>query len=156
MHIDILVLGVELFDARYLVICDLCTLYILFSNSLLEIYMFPVYICFPPTFSYPLSSLLCIETADRPGLLLEIIKILADIYVNVESAEIDSEVCLHPTYLKTPIITFQYNLLMIFFQGLIAKDAFHVSYRDSALNDSLSQVITEVFKCSLGSYHVLW
>lgn len=38
-------------------------------------------------------SLLCIETADRPGLLLEIIKIMADININVESAEIDTEVC---------------------------------------------------------------
>ena len=37
--------------------------------------------------------MLCIETADRPGLLLEIIKIMADINVNVESAEIDTEVC---------------------------------------------------------------
>ena len=38
-------------------------------------------------------SLLYIETADRPGLLLEMIKIMADINVNVESAEIETEVC---------------------------------------------------------------
>lgn len=38
-------------------------------------------------------SLLYIETADRPGLLVEIIKIIADINIDVESAEIDTEVC---------------------------------------------------------------
>jgi hypothetical protein len=38
-------------------------------------------------------SLLCIETADRPGLLVEIIKVIADINIDVESAEIDTEVC---------------------------------------------------------------
>ncbi|XP_047328364.1 ACT domain-containing protein ACR12-like [Impatiens glandulifera] len=64
----------------------------------------------------PKRSLLCIETADRPGLLLEMIKIMSDINVNVESAEIDTE-------------------------GLIAKDKFHVSYRGAALNSSLSQVL---------------
>ncbi|KAK9122780.1 hypothetical protein Sjap_012382 [Stephania japonica] len=64
----------------------------------------------------PKRSLLAIETADRSGLLLEIIKILADINVNVESAEIDTE-------------------------GLVAKDKFHVSYRGAALNESLSQVL---------------
>ncbi|PIA28281.1 hypothetical protein AQUCO_07200141v1 [Aquilegia coerulea] len=64
----------------------------------------------------PKRSLLCIETADRPGLLLEIIKIMADINVNVESAEIDTE-------------------------GLVAKDTFHVNYRGAALNSSLSQVL---------------
>ncbi|KMT17755.1 hypothetical protein BVRB_2g035050 isoform A [Beta vulgaris subsp. vulgaris] len=59
-------------------------------------------------------SLLCIETADRSGLLMEVIKIMADINVDVESAEIDTE-------------------------GLVAKDKFHVSYRGAALNTSLSQ-----------------
>lgn len=37
-------------------------------------------------------SLLYIETADQPGLLVEIIKIIADINIDVESAEIDTEV----------------------------------------------------------------
>eukprot|EP00262_Sarcandra_glabra_P013694 TRINITY_DN3864_c0_g3_i2.p1 TRINITY_DN3864_c0_g3~~TRINITY_DN3864_c0_g3_i2.p1 ORF type:complete len:270 (-),score=41.37 TRINITY_DN3864_c0_g3_i2:482-1246(-) len=37
-------------------------------------------------------SLLYIETADRPGLLLEIIQIMANININVESAEIETEV----------------------------------------------------------------
>lgn len=61
-------------------------------------------------------SLLYIETADRPGLLLEIMKIMADINITVESAEIDTE-------------------------GLVAKDTFHVSYRGAQLNNSLSQVL---------------
>ncbi|GAB4855165.1 ACT domain-containing protein acr12 [Ancistrocladus abbreviatus] len=69
----------------------------------------------------PKRSLLCIETADRPGLLLEIIKIMADINVDVESAEIDTE-------------------------GLVAKDKFHVSYRGSALNSSLSQVLVNCLR----------
>ncbi|XP_043701695.1 ACT domain-containing protein ACR12-like [Telopea speciosissima] len=64
----------------------------------------------------PKRSLLYIETADRPGLLVEIIKIMADININVESAEIDTE-------------------------GLVAKDKFYVSYRGAALNSSLSQVL---------------
>ncbi|KAL6552689.1 ACT domain-containing protein acr12 [Orobanche hederae] len=64
----------------------------------------------------PRRSLLYIETADRPGLLLEMIKIILDININVESAEIDTE-------------------------GLVAKDKFHVSYRGAALNSSLSQVL---------------
>lgn len=38
------------------------------------------------------SSLLCIETADRPGLVVEMIKVMADINIDVESAEIDTEV----------------------------------------------------------------
>lgn len=41
-----------------------------------------------------ISSLLYIETADRPGLVVEIIKIIADINIDVESAEIDTEVFL--------------------------------------------------------------
>ncbi|KAM7268608.1 hypothetical protein ACFE04_010774 [Oxalis oulophora] len=64
----------------------------------------------------PQRSLLYVETADRPGLILEIIKILSDINVDVVSAKIDTE-------------------------GLIAKDRFHVSYRGAALNSSLSQIL---------------
>lgn len=64
----------------------------------------------------PKRSLLYIETADRPGLLVEMIKIMSDINIDVESAEIDTE-------------------------GLVAKDRFHVSYRGAALNSSLSQVL---------------
>ncbi|KAK9283918.1 hypothetical protein L1049_012173 [Liquidambar formosana] len=69
----------------------------------------------------PKRSLLHIETADRPGLLLEIIKIITDINIDVESAEIDTE-------------------------GLVAKDKFHVSYRGAALNSSLSQVLTNCLR----------
>jgi UTP:GlnB (protein PII) uridylyltransferase len=64
----------------------------------------------------PKRSLLYVETADRPGLILEIIKFLADINVDVESAEIETE-------------------------GLIAKDKLHVSYGGAALTSSLSQVL---------------
>ncbi|XP_076955119.1 ACT domain-containing protein ACR12-like isoform X1 [Bidens hawaiensis] len=69
----------------------------------------------------PKRSLLCIETEDRPGLLLEIIKIMADINLTVESAEIDTE-------------------------GLVAKDKFHVSYGGQALNESMSQVLTNCLR----------
>ncbi|KAB2594974.1 hypothetical protein D8674_030424 [Pyrus ussuriensis x Pyrus communis] len=69
----------------------------------------------------PKKSLLYIETADRPGLLVEIIKIIADVNIDVESAEIDTE-------------------------GLVAKDKFHVSYRGAALNSSLSQVLVNCLR----------
>ncbi|MCL7049415.1 hypothetical protein MKW94_024907 [Papaver nudicaule] len=69
----------------------------------------------------PKRSMLYIETADRPGLLMEIIKIMGDVNVYVESAEIDTE-------------------------GLVAKDKFHVSYRGAALDNSLSQVLTNCLR----------
>ncbi|KNA13730.1 hypothetical protein SOVF_112770 [Spinacia oleracea] len=69
----------------------------------------------------PKKSLLYIETADRPGLLMEVIKIMSEINVDVESAEIDTE-------------------------GLVAKDKFHVSYRGAALNSSLSQVLVNCLR----------
>ncbi|KAL6124760.1 hypothetical protein ACLB2K_077270 [Fragaria x ananassa] len=69
----------------------------------------------------PKRSLLYIETADRPGLLVEVIKIIADVNIDVESAEIDTE-------------------------GLVAKDKFHVSYRGEALNSSLSQVLVNCLR----------
>ncbi|KAE8702625.1 ACT domain-containing protein DS12 [Hibiscus syriacus] len=69
----------------------------------------------------PKRSLLSLETADRPGLLVEIIKIIADVSIDVESAEIDTE-------------------------GLVAKDKFHVSYRGAALNSSLSQVLVNCLR----------
>lgn len=44
-------------------------------------------------------SLLSIETADKPGLLMEVVQIVNDINVDVESAEIDTEVwSCHPNY----------------------------------------------------------
>lgn len=64
----------------------------------------------------PSRSLLCIETADRPGLLVEIVKTLSDISVAVESGEFDTE-------------------------GLLAKAKFHVNYRGSALIKPLQQVV---------------
>ncbi|CAL0316458.1 unnamed protein product [Lupinus luteus] len=69
----------------------------------------------------PKRSLLYIETADRPGLLVEIIKVIADVNIDVESAEIETE-------------------------GLIAKDKFHVSYGGSALNSSMSQVLVNCLR----------
>ncbi|XP_073100075.1 ACT domain-containing protein ACR12-like isoform X2 [Elaeis guineensis] len=69
----------------------------------------------------PKRSLLYIETADRPGLLLEIINIIVDINIDVESAEINTE-------------------------GLVAKDKFHVSYRGAALDNSLVQALTNCLR----------
>ncbi|KAG4918667.1 hypothetical protein GLYMA_20G110400v4 [Glycine max] len=69
----------------------------------------------------PKRSLLYIETADRPGLLVEIIKVIADVNIDVESAEIDTE-------------------------GLVAKDTFHVSYGGAALNSSMSQVLVNCLR----------
>ncbi|KAJ4879389.1 ACT domain-containing protein ACR11 [Raphanus sativus] len=63
----------------------------------------------------PDRSLLYIETADRPGLLVELVKIISDISVAVESGEFDTE-------------------------GLLAKVKFHVSYRNKALIKPLQQV----------------
>lgn len=37
-------------------------------------------------------SLLCVETADRPGLIVDLVKIITDINVDVESGEFDTEV----------------------------------------------------------------
>ncbi|VVB13240.1 unnamed protein product [Arabis nemorensis] len=69
----------------------------------------------------PKRSMLYIETADRPGLVVEMIKVMADINIDVESAEIDTE-------------------------GLVAKDKFHVSYQGQALNSSLSQVLVNCLR----------
>ncbi|KAE8706468.1 ACT domain-containing protein DS12 [Hibiscus syriacus] len=69
----------------------------------------------------PKRSLLSVETADRPGLLVEIIKVIADVNIDVESAEIDTE-------------------------GLVAKDKFHVSYRGAPLNSSLCQVLVNCLR----------
>ncbi|KAL5140213.1 ACT domain-containing protein ACR12 [Glycine soja] len=69
----------------------------------------------------PKRSLLYIETADRPGLLVEIIKVIADVNIDVESAEIDTE-------------------------GLVAKDTFHVSYGGAALNSSMAQVLVNCLR----------
>lgn len=89
------------------------------------------------------SSLLYIETADRPGLLLEIIKVITDVNLDVESAEIDTEVCLLLISLfKNKDIPQAFFVILNYcnLQGLIAKEKFHVSYRGAALTDPLSQV----------------
>jgi UTP:GlnB (protein PII) uridylyltransferase len=62
-------------------------------------------------------SLLEVETADRPGLLLEILKVVRDISIYVESAEIDTE-------------------------GLVAKDKFYVTYHGEVLSPSMAEVLT--------------
>ncbi|KAL6955682.1 ACT domain-containing protein acr11 [Sarracenia purpurea var. burkii] len=64
----------------------------------------------------PDRSLLYVETADRPGLLVDLVKIITDISVSVESGEFDTE-------------------------GLLAKAKFHVSYRGKALIKPLQQVL---------------
>lgn len=71
-----------------------------------------------------MCSMLYIETADRPGLLLEIVKIITDVNVDVESAEIDTEVChvsisllWNPLVLSTPFLT----SYVMFYSGLGCK-----------------------------------
>lgn len=64
----------------------------------------------------PERSLLYVETVDRPGLLVDLVKIVTDINVAVESGEFDTE-------------------------GLLAKSKFHVSYRGKALSKSLQLVL---------------
>ncbi|TKY48015.1 ACT domain-containing protein ACR11 [Spatholobus suberectus] len=64
----------------------------------------------------PNRSLLYVETADRPGLLVDLVKIITDINIAVESGEFDTE-------------------------GLLAKAKFHVNYKDKALIKPLQQVL---------------
>uniref|UniRef100_A0A453RVS7 ACT domain-containing protein ACR n=1 Tax=Aegilops tauschii subsp. strangulata TaxID=200361 RepID=A0A453RVS7_AEGTS len=61
-------------------------------------------------------SLLVVESADRPGLLVDLVKIIADINITVQSGEFDTE-------------------------GLLAKAKFHVSYRGKPLIKALQQVL---------------
>ncbi|GFZ11896.1 uridylyltransferase-like protein [Actinidia rufa] len=64
----------------------------------------------------PNRSLLYVEAADRPGLLVDLVKIITDINIAVQSGEFDTE-------------------------GLLAKAKFHVSYRDKAIIKPLQQVL---------------
>ncbi|XP_062191564.1 ACT domain-containing protein DS12, chloroplastic-like isoform X2 [Phragmites australis] len=64
----------------------------------------------------PERSLLVVETADRPGLLVDLVKIISDINITVQSGEFDTE-------------------------GLLAKAKFHVSYRGKPLIKGLQQVL---------------
>lgn len=65
----------------------------------------------------PKRSLLVVETADRPGLLVDLVKIISDINITVQSGEFDTE-------------------------GLLAKAKFHVSYRGKPLTEALQQVLS--------------
>lgn len=65
----------------------------------------------------PERSLLVVETADRPGLLVDLVKIISDININVQSGEFDTE-------------------------GLLAKAKFHVSYRGKPVVEALRQVLS--------------
>lgn len=47
------------------------------------------------------------ETADRPGLLVDLVKIITDINVNVESGEFDTEVIFY-NELSTSLIIYIY------------------------------------------------
>ncbi|TKY64634.1 ACT domain-containing protein ACR11 [Spatholobus suberectus] len=64
----------------------------------------------------PDRSLLYVEAADRPGLLVDLVKIITDIDIAVESGEFDTE-------------------------GLLAKAKFHVSYKGKAIIKPLQQVL---------------
>ncbi|KAK4436731.1 ACT domain-containing protein ACR11 [Sesamum alatum] len=64
----------------------------------------------------PEQSLLVVETADRPGLLVDLVKIITDINIAVKSGEFDTE-------------------------GLLAKAKFHVSYKGKAIIKPLQQVL---------------
>lgn len=64
----------------------------------------------------PNRSLLSVETADRPGLLVDLVKIITDINIAVQSGEFDTE-------------------------GLLAKAKFHVSYRDKPISKPLQLVL---------------
>ncbi|XP_060205323.1 ACT domain-containing protein ACR11-like [Lycium barbarum] len=64
----------------------------------------------------PERSLLCVEAADRPGLIVDLVKIITEINIDVISGEFDTE-------------------------GLLAKAKFHVSYKDKALIKPLQQVL---------------
>ncbi|CAI9773669.1 unnamed protein product [Fraxinus pennsylvanica] len=74
----------------------------------------------------PERSLLYVETADRPGLLVDLLKIITDINVAVESGEFNTE-------------------------GLLAKSKFHVSYKGKAVGKPLQQLFDK-WKNLAGSY----
>ncbi|XP_044485809.1 ACT domain-containing protein ACR11-like isoform X1 [Mangifera indica] len=67
------------------------------------------------------QSLLYVETVDRPGLLVDLVKIITDINVAVESGEFDTE-------------------------GLSAKAKFHVNYKGRALIKPLQQVLANCLR----------
>ncbi|CAK9163215.1 unnamed protein product [Ilex paraguariensis] len=64
----------------------------------------------------PDQSLLSVETADRPGLLVDLVKNITDIDITVKSGEFDTE-------------------------GLLAKAKFHVSYKGKPISKPLQLVL---------------
>lgn len=88
-------------------------------------------------------SLLYIETADRPGLLREIVKIITEINVAFRSGEFDTEVSenfLVYIGFNTSSRSQKSLLSFSFGKGLVAKAKFHVNYRGTALSKSMKQV----------------
>ncbi|CAL9084793.1 unnamed protein product [Musa textilis] len=65
----------------------------------------------------PDRSLLVVETADYPGLLVDLVKIITDIDIAVQSGEFDTE-------------------------GLLAKAKFHISYKGKPIIKPLQQVLS--------------
>jgi len=63
-----------------------------------------------------LRSILFLECADRPGLLVDVVKVLNDLSIAVVSAEVDTE-------------------------GLVAKDAFYITYQDESLSSSMITLV---------------
>ncbi|CAN1175135.1 ACT domain-containing protein ACR11 [Linum perenne] len=61
-------------------------------------------------------NLLYVESADRPGLLVDLVKIISDINIAMEFGEFDIE-------------------------GLLAKAKFHVSYMGKAIINPLQQQV---------------
>eukprot|EP00270_Netrium_digitus_P015748 TRINITY_DN5568_c0_g1_i4.p1 TRINITY_DN5568_c0_g1~~TRINITY_DN5568_c0_g1_i4.p1 ORF type:complete len:349 (-),score=74.23 TRINITY_DN5568_c0_g1_i4:250-1155(-) len=70
------------------------------------------------------QSRLFVQTADHAGLLLEIVNVLKNLSINVESAEIDTE-------------------------GFVAKDEFYMAYHGEALNSSMVEVTSNALRYSL-------
>lgn len=82
-----------------------------------------------------------VETADRPGLLVDLVKIITDINITVQSREFDTEVkkSVHVGFM---FVTCNGSLKLNSgcIQGLLAKAKFHVSYRNEPIMKALQQV----------------
>lgn len=74
-------------------------------------------------------SELYVETADYPGLLLDITQELSDLSISVESAEIDTE-------------------------GFVAKDHFYVSYHDQALDEDMTETVKNALSYFLSRHEI--
>lgn len=77
------------------------------------------------------SSILDVTTADRPGLLVDIVSVLKDINVNVVSAEIDT-------------------------LGAEARDEFFVTYHGEPLNGPMVQLVTNSLQVRWFACGVWW